>query len=262
MTDFSLPPELEDFRLPDALFGDAYEATPPERRGWIKTTLALVETTYAPLPSCSEQRTECAAAGYGQRIRQTIAPWAALVIGPEYVSPIRLSAAIMSARLAGVEPLLALLTGTPEHMPLELLTALELTGIEHSFAVPDATPVLTKLAAEGRGRILGFGISLSALARQLDIPLWTDVTSPCLGVPDASAYDLETIRWAHPDARFMPAPERQCEPERRYAALYTPESFPHLYAPLRLCPGLEGAWVCSDLSPSFFSTSEMTLYGL
>lgn len=38
-------------RLPDERMGDAYEATEPERRAWIKTTLALVRLCTLRRPS-------------------------------------------------------------------------------------------------------------------------------------------------------------------------------------------------------------------
>ncbi|MEG2005097.1 MAG: hypothetical protein RR014_03580 [Bilophila sp.] len=279
----SLPVALEAFRLPDERLGQAYEATSPEQRGWIKTTLALVEATYPALPSGFEQRVESVAAGYGNTVRQRQAPWTALVIGSATASPIRLAAAIMSARLAGVEQVLAIWTGSCPP-PDALLATLELTGVEQTFALSDASAVLAKLCqaetTHERGRLLCFGTPADTLretAHRLDIPLWEDLT-PRLALLDAPSlqdapFDLETIRWAHPDATPVcvtsatlahTARAVSDAATGRYEALYAPASaaVPHGCAVLTLCPGLEGAWVCPDLPPSFFSNTTRILYRL
>ena len=101
-------PAIEACRVPDERLAGAYEETSAEHRSWIKTTLALAEATYPAPPSRLTITSENAAAGFGfARTRET-APWAVLLIGEGYASAVRLAAAIMPARLAGVEPVFRL----------------------------------------------------------------------------------------------------------------------------------------------------------
>ena len=147
-------PAIEACRVPDERLAGAYEETSAAHRSWIKTTLALAEATYPAPPSRLTITSENAAAGFGfARTRET-APWAVLLIGEGYASAVRLAAAIMPARLAGVEPVFAVWTGA-ETAPSGLFAALELTGVEQVFAMRDPAPLLRELP--GRGRILRFG---------------------------------------------------------------------------------------------------------
>ena len=147
-------PAIEACRVPDERLAGAYEETSAAHRSWIKTTLALAEATYPAPPSRLTITSENAATGFGfARTRET-APWAVLLIGEGYASAVRLAAAIMPARLAGVEPVFAVWTGA-ETAPSGLFAALELTGVEQVFAMRDPAPLLRELP--GRGRILRFG---------------------------------------------------------------------------------------------------------
>ena len=121
-------PAIEACRVPDERLAGAYEETSAAHRSWIKTTLALAEATYPAPPSRLTITSENAAAGFGfARTRET-APWAVLLIGEGYASAVRLAAAIMPARLAGVEPVFAVWTGA-ETAPSGLFAALELTVV-------------------------------------------------------------------------------------------------------------------------------------
>ena len=110
-------PAIEACRVPDEWLAGAYEETSAEHRSWIKTTLALAGATYPAPPSRLSITSENAAAGFGfARTRET-APWAVLLIGEGYASAVRLAAAIMPSRLAGVEPVFAVWTGRPACSP-------------------------------------------------------------------------------------------------------------------------------------------------
>ncbi|MFR4119098.1 MAG: hypothetical protein ACLT2T_09870 [Bilophila wadsworthia] len=141
-------PAIEACRVPDERLAGAYEETSAAHRSWIKTTLALAEATYPAPPSRLTITSENAAAGFGfARTRET-APWAVLLIGEGYASAVRLAAAIMPARLAGVEPVFAVWTGA-ETAPSGLFAALELTGVEQVFAMRDPAPLLRELQDAG-----------------------------------------------------------------------------------------------------------------
>ena len=228
----------------DDVLGAAYERTDPRHRGWIKTTLALTESVYAPLPSRMEERHESAASGVCRHTIGETVPWVVLLLGEGYASAPRLASAVMTARLAGVESLFAVTLGRPQSMPPELIAALELTGVEQLFALPDPASLLEAL--EGSGRVLAFGTAYSSA-----VPCWSD-RAPRIrmaGLPDAAV-----IRWAHPDALSVPdAPERIGEGP---GVLYAEQPGD---APLRLDRTFAGCWVHQNLRPNFFVNTRLSL---
>lgn len=236
-------PAIEACRVPDERLAGAYEETSAEHRSWIKTTLALAEATYPAPPSRLSITSENAAAGFGfARTRET-APWAVLLIGEGYASAIRLAAAIMPARLAGVDPVFAVWTGA-ETTPSGLLAALELTGVEQVFAMRDPAPLLRELP--GRGRILRFG---KAPLPEYPCPVWSD-RAPRI---ERAALPDTAVLWAHPDA--LPA-------DGGADVVYAGQIIIGEDTPLVLGAGLEGCWLHTDLTPGFFMNERLALSAL
>ena len=223
-------PAIEACRVPDEWLAGAYEETSAEHRSWIKTTLALAGATYPAPPSRLSITSENAAAGFGfARTRET-APWAVLLIGEGYASAVRLAAAIMPARLAGVEPVFAVWTGA-ETAPSGLFAALELTGVEQVFAMRDPAPLLRELP--GRGRILRFG---KAPLPECPCPVWSD---------------------------RAPRIERTALPADDGAdVVYAGQIIIGEDTPLVLGAGLEGCWLHTDLTPDFFMNERLALSAL
>ena len=236
-------PAIEACRVPDERLAGAYEETSAAHRSWIKTTLALAEATYPAPPSRLTITSENAAAGFGfARTRET-APWAVLLIGEGYASAVRLAAAIMPARLAGVEPVFAVWTGA-ETAPSGLFAALELTGVEQVFAMRDPAPLLRELP--GRGRILRFG---KAPLPECPCPVWSD-RAPRI---ERTALPDTAVLWAHPDA--LPADDGA---DVDYAGqIIIGED-----TPLVLGAGLEGCWLHTGLTPDFFMNERLALSAL
>ncbi len=248
--------------MPDDRMGAAYEAAGPQRRAWIKTTLALVDAVHAAPPFGEECHRINPAAGFYHTRRNRVAPWAALLLGQGNISAIRLSAAVMVARLSGIEDIFALCTGEV-HDPA-LLAALELTGVEHVF-----TPSLAQACAfihgiiigdagQGTrevGRMLVFGDSQLEEMRPAvpSLPIWQDKT-PRAGIfPDAKdARDL--IAQTHPDASLLLLAEGVTGPDESFDVVYGTGP---AQTTLRLTPQLAGAWVCPGLVPGFFLNTEL-----
>ena len=234
---------IEACRVPDELLAGAYEGTSALHRSWIKTTLALAEAVFPALPSRSAVSIENRAAGFGSVRTETAAPWTVLLIGAGYASAVRLAAAIMPARLAGVEPIIAVWTGKPEAAPSALFAALELTGVEQVFAMPDPAPLLGELP--GQGRVLAFG---AADVPPLPCPCWRD-RAPRIAA-DALP-DEALVRWAHPDA--LPDTDGA---DVAYAGQIV---IGDAGEPLVLGPGLEGCWLHAELTPAFFMNTRLEL---
>ena len=77
----SFSAELEQHRVADEILAAAYEGTPPSQRGWIKTTLALVESAFPARPSRRLVTVENAAAGFGLRHLSETVPWTVAFLG-------------------------------------------------------------------------------------------------------------------------------------------------------------------------------------
>lgn len=240
----SFSAELEQHRVADEILATAYEGTPPAQRGWIKATLALVESAFPALPSRRLVTVENAAAGFGLRRLSETAPWAVAFLGDGYASAIRLAAALMTARMAGVEPLFAVCAGKPENVACAVLAALELTGVEQVFALPDPSPLLREL--EGRGRLLAFGLPQAA-GRESALPLWRDAPPH---IAAEALPDEAIIRWAHPDALFV----------REGADVLYDGQETGKAPSLTFGKGLEGCWLHPSLSPDFFLNVRLGLF--
>lgn len=271
MNIFCFPPELETARLSDSLLAEAYERTSSQHRAWIKMTLALVETIQPASGWISEKTSRRSYTGFYHTAGYVPAPWLLLVLGSRYGSATRLAAAVMAARLAGVENIAAFWIETPpEKIPPQLLTVLELTGVEHSFSVPfpqliQFLNVLNGNRNQGGGRLLLFRLEeenrrqFHEQACVLDLPIWEDIRHPRLGITSGASPDTTILHWAHPDAQIMPVDWRGHVPS--LDALYcspTEKEYPTL-APLLLQTGLEGTWLHLSLYPSFFHNRQVTL---
>ena len=257
----------------------AYEALTARERSWIKATLALAESAHGTRPAENDNRTLQAEHGLIRLSRTRPAAWALCVPGEGFASAPRFAAAIMCARLAGIENLLAVwpLTDAAACSPA-LLTVLELTGIDQAYtlAAPPSLPFWRSLADNlgkfgSDGRLLYFGarnelhVSLRELADERSWPLWTD-RPPRLKLDTQArknALDVAAIHWAHPDAEPYAA-QFDSGSGQACTVLYTAKTESGIFATpgqtaLTLGPGLEGCWLHPDLSPDFFLTRQTAI---
>lgn len=261
-------PELAGLApIPDALRATAYEDLGPQRRGWIKATLALVEAAHNARPVAETLRRDTLAAqGYIRTTHVRPADWALCLVGPGFASAPRLAAAIMCARLAGLD-VIALWPGTrPKAWPnawpnAGLLAVLELTGVDLAFtlvnpaAPASAATVLDALCASAGadGRILHFGPDCAPFldaAAARHIPVWQD-QPPRLSLDTPN----NDILWAHPDAIHTAAAPTVAYTATPGASLAAASAGPAL----SLGPGLDGCWLHTDLTPDFFYTRRISL---
>ncbi|MDR2726373.1 MAG: histidinol dehydrogenase [Deltaproteobacteria bacterium] len=249
----------------------AYEALSARERSWIKATLALVESAHGAYPAEADSRTLQAEYGLIRQCRTRPAAWALCVPGAGFASAPRFAAAIMCARLAGVENVLAIWPLTDASAcSAALLTVLELTGVDRAYTLAaPASPSFWRALADtldascGDGRLLYFGArdGLHACLRELadarGLPLWTDrIPNLQLEVSASGLVDDAAVRWAHPDAEPQAA-----RPDDACTALYTARRDAELcagpsQAALILGAGLEGCWLHPNLSPGFFLTRQ------
>lgn len=257
MSVFSIPAAYENDQVPDEFLDACYEAASAQQRAWIKTTLALVQCMHHERPSLEERTVRHAEKGFGMTVRRSPAPWALLVPGDRFGSAPRLAAALMVARLAGITHLVAALPRQPSP---SIAAALVLAGVEHVLApASDRLPALLEHLAEtvGRGRLLLFCAAQEKLrhrALEANIPTWSEIRPPSIGILPPATPDRAVLDWAHPDSAVT-----RCEAAegRRWDVLYASGPDPDgQQADLVLTPGLEGCWLYPDLSPDFFLNAE------
>lgn len=231
----------DSLRVDDATMAEAYENTGDLGRAWIKTTIALTRAVCGEAPDEHFSRVRPAGSGFIVERQQRPADWVLAVISPDYTSGVRLAAAIMAARLAGVERVVALLlqsSAAASKPASAVLTALELLGVEDIFALDaDRLDVLAnafiqeqaqgleqrqgQVLAQEEGRVLAFGTDASPFST---LPVWQ-------------------------------APKNvQKDTQER-----VPEEPASENGPLRLHPELAGAWVHVNLHREFFTVFSVSI---
>lgn len=248
---------LDPFRVPDSLLGDAYDSVTPQQRAWLKTTQALVQSVHAEAPARREQR--CWPTGTGFAYSECTQPvaWTVVMVAGVFAAACRLSAALMTARLAGVENVLVFFADSPSLVHPAVFAACELAGVENLFSLAARSPSPENLSLfdalldvpAAHGRILTFG-PMNGLF--LPFPTWRD-TPPRLALAPDCALSQPELQAFHPDAVFV-------APNERPDALYSGEAaLTPCPAPLCLGPGLEGTWLHTGLCPSFFHRADFRL---
>lgn len=240
--------------LEEAVFADAYSKTAPDLRAFIKNTLALGHAFYGEQPQSSCTHLRKPALGFACTRHSQAVDWALFALDAGFASAPRLAAALMCARLAGVETLLPVWFGATQ-FPSALVCTLELTGVNTAYHSPQGS--LADCVAEytrqsPHGRILRFGASWAKQPLPAALPTWDDVPpriayNPQQLAPNAA---LSVLAWAHPDAAIQAVPE--IPSAGLFDAVYgfTPPQEP--CAPLLLDAAMAGCWLHHSLEPQFF----------
>ena len=260
MCDLSLlPAGLETCRLDDALLAQGYESFAAEDRARLKTTQALAMSLYAERPDYEVLRRDSAALGFDRVETRVPAPWALFLVPGDFADAPRLTSMLMAARLGSVPQLaVGFLTAAPDTLSAGVLTALELCGVEHAFALhgyagdSGAEALLRCMAEDGAGRLAGTGLpgELVAGAQALGVGVYNAPLHPLAAVDPALAPEaLDAIRRLLPGVTQCALPLPAGSP--RPAALYhTGETTAG--AQVSLNEALAGCWLEADLTPDFF----------
>ena len=266
MCDLSLLPSgIEACRLDDALLAKGYETFPATDRARLKTTQALAMSLFAERPDCEVVRRESAAQGFVQIATRVPAPWALFLLPKAFADAPRLTSMLMAARLGNVSQIaVGLLTATPEAIAAGTLTALELCGIEHAFALEDsggeagAQTLLRLLAADGAGRLVGVGLphEIMATAQTLGVSAYNAPAQPLAAIdPDLAPETLETIQRLLPGVKTFSLPLPAGSP--RPAVLFHART-PSTDAGVLLSEELAGCWLETALTPDFFLNTSLS----
>jgi hypothetical protein len=268
----------------DDRFQAAYDALPPQQRGWLKTGIAQLFEFYHE-HRCGQALSSAAYAGGFAVSRLTRPRDFALILTPgPTAAPLQLLAAALPALLAGVpEVAVACLDGPFSEAAL---TAMELAGLETAL---ETTPAkFTRLARSlGESGAQGLVVLLApgalkpeipaALARQPNI-LVAHLAPPRLVVLAAprARWNFAALALAHGDTPIeVYGPALAASPDElpgtclrrpggleelfasRPLAAFLPENALRRAlgrAPLLLGPGREACFLWPELSPSLFAT--------
>ncbi len=269
---------VEEFRVADSLFAEAYEGVGDRRRSVLKKWIARLYLFWGR--ERVRSRTDIQHWDQGDMTRATTQPlaWTLFVLSPDFSSPAQLLAALLPALLAGVPRVLVVREENGALFPAELLVAMELAGQEGVLEMGGRDICgLVRTARSTRlpGRVCRLGSSSLDASLQELLPgntLWMPgaVTRAGIWFDADRAWDRETLAWTLPDTVFSAGgdiPPDTSAPEMiPYAGTLTDfmnEGFDALYLPSPdasagiLCPrvfgpGQEGGWIWPDLAPSAF----------
>ena len=240
-----MPDWLEDARLPDEEFAQAYDATPAPLRAAIKTGLALAWFHYRPCPDHEKEQVCDADAGFCRQLQAAPVSWTLLALGSGVRAAARVAAAAVLPVLAGVRQIFAICAPDPHQT---ILTSLDLTGICDLFCLAAGQPseLIASLAGTpGRIMLLGHWPEVAESAAQAGIPFHEEKSEPALLLADPDAFEPDILRFC----QGIVPPTCQKDPDCVYALASNarcPQSF------LRLAPGCEGFWLFRNLTPAFF----------
>ncbi len=238
-----LSESIDSRRVPEALFGEAYEEVSPNPKALLKCGIQCAFAVLGREQSFSRTQSTDASAGI---CRDTVArpvDWTLLLVDGECRAAARLAAAALLPRLAGVEDVAAIAIGGPP--PPTCLVSLELAGIEDFFVLTDDELADYLSSLEGCGRICCLAQTAPASLAGQSV-LFTD-RKPSLALLTPEAFDTETLTLMH---GFVPETPGKDTDWTHFDAVFANEagckrliSDPDCHIPLILSPGFEGFWL-------------------
>jgi hypothetical protein len=238
---------------------DIYDRLPPARRACLKSQIALLYKFCSGAGGLQGSLREFPGQGAIRRFSRPRA-WAVFFLHPAYASPAGLTAALLPARLAGVEQMpLCRLGGGRGSLHPALSAAAELLGQEDIFRLgaAEARKLVEDLQAqtcpaEGVLVFLGEAGRGAGFFSRLPGPPYLKHILPSqvrLLLDSAPEPDLEALlRWLHPGAEFLSSSGR-AEANLTLAETVFP-SAPE--SSLALGRGLESFWLWPELEPRAF----------
>ena len=108
---FEFPLWLQDYQIADDIFGEAYEATLPPQRAWLKKTIAQVYGINSPEAPSRTWNVNTWRGGFETEVSTAPLEWTVLLLDEKSVSAVRILAALVPALAAGVKNILAVFCG-------------------------------------------------------------------------------------------------------------------------------------------------------
>ena len=271
------------FLVTDQELEKAYETVGDLNRSWMKKHLAYLFSFYGHEISLEKTRTSRQRTGFV--FSEAVSPAPGAVILADSCPGIwnRILAALVPAMAAGVGDISVFLFRNKEGICPEILTALELAGIEDIFLIEHPqVPAVMKMCANASSLILDlcFRSPVPADFSQRSCGFKTYIRLFFDGKPrglvwtgDDHEWDYETIRWAHPDMEFTlcgtkadsapsgficSSPQDSEILEEKWDLFLGPEEVFRAAGITRgFSPGMEPFWIWPEIDKGLFMTSRL-----
>ena len=274
---------IEPHRVPDGIWGEAYERVGALKRSRLKQTIAWNSAVVGP-PDNGVMSRKVLRQGGEHMVASAPCDRTLVLVGNSFVDPTAFLAAAVFPALVGVREVVVLREAGPVSCSDAFLTGLELAGLEN-FGECGGTDLLGAIHLTARMPGEGAVLVLGACSPQVEKALCeTDLPVHRVGRPggvgtvhvfvdDRVQWDWECLAWAFPGATYALAgcgagetvralPQGVAGHEIEEAELWSrkcdlflhpapmhPEVFP---APLCLGPGQEGVWGWAQLYSEMF----------
>lgn len=277
----SITSELDSYLISDDIVAAAYSGTTLKQRAWMKKQAAHLCAHYGLDGHHYTKSLQHRASDFSRTSMSRPVDYAGLIIDSSPPAWNKLLALLVPAAMQGsTETGVFVLSDNPATINPELLTALELAGIEDIYCL-DLDTLKDWLSRQGQDLDCLF----FACSRDFNVPDKGSLPfnrHRWLHLPGQKTYraavwadknhdwDWDALAWANPDVYFLAAGEKAGQAPEGFDILdvepgelkdmdvdvfFGPEEyFKDTRAPLGLSPGLEACWVWPGLDRHFFSS--------
>ncbi len=270
---------FEPYLVHDDAMARAYEHITDRERAWMKKQIAHLCACYTPADTLVQECISQTLGGLSRRTISTPLDFVGAILDGNHFAWNKILALLVPGIMYNASQIgILILADSSDHIEPELLTALELAGIEDIYClprenVPDLFQILTQ---ENKGHLF--------VSQALTSHIQPDVKgvgrcgfTPLPREPKLKAgiwagpnqdWDWDTISWANPDVEFVVSGENSGHAPQGFKSLdldrsefinldldvfYGPaELFRECQAPLGLSPGMESCWVWPGITPELF----------
>ena len=254
---FEFPEWLQDYQIEDEFFGEAYEATLPAQRAWLKKTIAQVYGVNSPEAPSKTWNVNTWRGGFETEVSTTPLEWTLLLLDEKSVSPVRILAALVPALAAGVKNVLVVFCGDGE-ISQSVLAGFELAGQEEVVKLPqekvdELIPSIINCGVDGA--VLDLRGNSDFLSHGSGVHYWRVPEISSISVcKDEDSPDMDVLAFVHPDVEFVEVDEDSLEEVESGAAVVPAELVGDalLSSNIVLAHGQEGCWIWNGFNSSFF----------
>ena len=261
---FEFPLWLQDYQIEDEIFGEAYEATLPPQRAWLKKTIAQVYGINSPEAPSKTWNVNTWRGGFETEVATAPLEWTVLLLDEKSVSSVRILAALVPALAAGVKNILAVYSGEGE-ISQAVLAGFELAGQEDvvQLSQDKVEELLDHLMRSGvDGAILDLRVSHVLLPCGPCVRYWRAPEISSISIcKEEDSPDMDVLSFVHPDVEFVEVDEDSLVDAQSDVAVVPAEIVGDALMNFNivLAHGQEGCWLWNGFDSSFFKRESVAL---
>ncbi|WP_320008392.1 hypothetical protein [Maridesulfovibrio sp.] len=254
---FEFPEWLQDYQIEDEIFGEAYEATLPPQRAWLKKTIAQVYSVNFPEAPSKTWNVNTWRGGFETEVSTAPLEWALMLLDRKSVSPVRILSALVPALAAGVKTVLVAFSGEGE-ISKPVLAGFELAGQEYVVKLPQEKVeelIAALVHCDVDGAVLDLRGTPDFVAHGPDVRYWRAPQISSISVcKEEESPDMDVLAFAHPDVEFVEVDEESLEDVESDAVVVPAELVGNALqnSNIVLAHGQEGCWIWNGFNSSFF----------